>query len=92
MLTEDDRRGRYAAQAGADPDTWTGTGPQRRRLRHKTGRAGTAARRAAATRDRAAAAAARGADLDTRARLLLGVRPVTRVAATLAARHRTRTR
>lgn len=59
MLTETERRGNYARQAGAEPDTWTGTGPQRRRLAHKAGHARHAEPRAiAAYADRYARAQA----------------------------------
>jgi hypothetical protein len=34
MLTAEERRARYHTQAQAG-DTWTETGPQRRRIRHK---------------------------------------------------------
>jgi hypothetical protein len=66
MLTDDDRRARYARQAG--PGTRPLTGPQRRRMKHKAARARDAAPRrdaaaAARTARDAAAAQARDAEL-----------------------------
>lgn len=86
MLTETDRRARYAAQAGADPGTWACTGPQLRRIRRKNGHAASAGTRSAAAQARAQYAAARPARLDDLGRGLLGILPVPRARATLAAR------
>jgi len=81
-LTADDRRARYAAQAGAGPDlaAWTGTSAQRRRIIHKDHhanltRTGTARRaRALAVAD---ARVIRRADREDLLRMLIGRRPKT---------------
>jgi hypothetical protein len=90
MLTETERRTRYARQCGADPDTWTGTGPQRRRIARKNGhQAQSGSRRAAAyARRHATAEAAAQARADELLGLRFPLRPsaARQVAARLAIR------